>query len=230
MNGLISKKTGLVVMALTAGLAVHADTLFSNTNATSTFGFSSGGNGNQIGSQVGLADDGYGAILTGFSFELYARNVDSSLASYTISLYANDGATVNGYASPSTELWTSSYTFGTADLSTGMLVSYGSSDLNSVQVPSTFTWVISFSDLGSGDAGVNYTAENPAVGGLYSDVWVNDGAGWGLDVAEDGSNINFLSSFEGTVLTTPEPSSIALLSLGSASLLFWRRRSARCSK
>lgn len=224
MNGLISKKTGLVVMALTAGLAVHADTLLFYNLASPAGLFKS--EGNTIGDQVILADNGYGAIITDFSFDLYATGVASdSLATYTITLYANDGTG----GTPSTVLWTDSSMFASApNLTTGTEVNYAGLDIS---VSSSFTWAISFSNLDSGAAaGLVLSTTAPTTGYDYTDYWLKTDTGWSTQVGTSVSRVDFLASFEGTVVETPEPSSVALLSLGSASLLFWRRRSARGSK
>jgi hypothetical protein len=215
-SGFISKKLGIVVLALTTGFVVHGGLLYSNLNTPAGF---FGSEGHEIGDQIILADTGFGATITDFSFEFYAINVNS-LAQYTISLYANDG--VGGV--PSTSLWTDTTTFGT-DYSQGILVSY--SDLD-IAVPHSFTWAIDFSNLGAGNAGlILSTSGGPTVGGNYNDYWLNNDGTWQLNYIE-GSDVSFLAAFSGTPV--PEPTSMALMGLGSLGLFLLKRRSARRSK
>lgn len=220
-NGFISKKLGIVVLALTTGFVIHGGVLYSNMNTPAGF-FNS--EGHEIGDQIILADTGFGAIITDFSFEFYAADVDP-LAQYTISLYANDG--VGG--APSTSLWTDTYAFGNStDFSQGIVVNY--SDLN-ITVPHSFTWAIDFANLGeAGNAGLILSASGPAVGGNYTDYWLNEDGTWKLNVnnPNDGSAVDFLASFSGSPV--PEPTSMALMGVGSLGLFLLKRRSARLSK
>jgi hypothetical protein len=216
-NGFISKKLGIFVLALTTGFVVHGGILYSNLNTPAGF-FNS--EGHEIGDQIILADTGLGAIITDFSFEFYATNVNP-LAQFTISLYANDG--VGGV--PSTSLWTDTTTFGNnSDYSQGILASY--SDLD-IAVPHSFTWAIDFSNVGGGAGLILSTSVGPTVGGNYTDYWLNNGGVWQLNYIE-GSDVSFLAAFSGT--SVPEPTSMALMGLGSLGLFLLKRRSARRSK
>jgi hypothetical protein len=218
-NGLISKKIGIVVLALTTCLMVHGGILYSNLNTPAAL-FNS--EGHEIGDQIILADNGFGATITDFSFEFYAADVDP-LAQYTISLYANDG--VAGV--PSTPLWTDTAAFvNGSDYSQGVLVGY--SDLG-IAVPHSFTWAIDFSNLGVGNAGlILSTSGGPTVGGNYNDYWLNNNGTWQLNYIE-GSDVSFLAAFSGTPVV-PEPASMALMGMGSLGLFLLKRRSARLSK
>jgi hypothetical protein len=202
---------------LTAGLAVHANVWFYNLG-TPAGQFSS--QENQIGDQIILAGGGSGATINSFSFELYAKNVASS-AQYTVLLYANDGAG----GAPSSSLWSDTYQFGNASipgLDSSVLVTYSS--LN-ISVLTSFTWAISFADLGAGagaDAGLILSTSSPTVGTDYSDCWLNSGSGWGLYVDPTGASVDFLAEFQGN--TVPDGSStITLMGLAMAGLFLTRR-------
>jgi len=218
MNSFLLKKSGLVCLLVTAGLAVHADSLYDNlTTPAGTFN----AQGNQIGDQVILSDLGVGANITDFSFELYSIGV-APTAEYTVSLLSNDGTG----GAPLSTLWSDTYNFG-ASYPTGTLVTYSGL---SIDVPHSFTWAISFSALGdAAEAGlILSTATGPSIGANYTDYWMNDGT-WHLNYIPD-NTINFLASFSGTPIAVPEPSSAALLGLGAVGLLFWSRRSFRLSR
>jgi hypothetical protein len=217
INGFISKKLGAVALVLTTVFMVHGGILYSNLDTPAGL-FNS--EGHEIGDQIILADTGFGAIITDFSFEFYATNVDS-LAQYTISLYANDGLN----EAPSTSLWTDTATFGNSfDFSQGILVNY--SDLN-ITVPHSFTWAIGFANVGAGNAGLILSTGGPTVGNNYTDYWLNTDGAWQASYIE-GSSVDFLAAFSGT--SVPEPTSMALMGLGSLGLFLLKRRSARLSK
>ena len=217
MNCSILKKAGLACLLASAGLVLHADSLYYNLDTPNGL-FDA--QDNQIGDQIILADLGVGANVTDFSFELYSIAVDPT-ATYTVSFLANDG--VGG--TPSTPLWSDTYNFGTS-YPTGTLVGYTGL---SIDVPHSFTWAVSFSGLGTGAAGlVLSTGAGPSVGGNYTDYWMNNGT-WNLNYIE-GSTINFLAAISGTALPVPEPSSGAVFGLGAVALLVWGRRSLRLSR
>src|ERR1035437_5886249 len=97
---------GVGVLLLT-GVPVYGDILYNNS--TTDLGHSLNfANGQAIGNQVVLGNGYTSATLTNFSFEIY-----STLATFAgsvqmqVFLYANDGATTNGYNMPGTVLYDS---------------------------------------------------------------------------------------------------------------------------
>lgn len=195
----------------------RADLLFDNLS--SPLGFFNSGN-QQVGDQIVLAG-GVGANLTSFKFEYYGSNFLGGEQAQVI-LYKNDGATVSGYAAPGTQIWDSGLfsvpdTFN-ATLQTNALVTF---DLTSepgggVNVPSEFTWSITFSGIGlNQSAGTILSSSGPTSGLDYNDYWLNTGSlvspNWQLQTGTS-YGIDFLAQFSG--IPVPEPSICSLLGFG----------------
>jgi hypothetical protein len=208
---------GMVALTVAATRTAQADILYSNLNEpVGLFSSFSGGVSKQIGDEVVL-QGGEWSTITGFSFEFYAKNVSPS-ATYTVSLYDNDGAASPGFPStPGTLLWSSSYNFGNGSiplslLNSGVLASYAAPDFDGgLTLTNDFTWAIRFSNLGSEagvDAGLILSKTNGAitVGANYNDYWLNNGApeipNWVAD-SLPGASINFLAAFSGTAASAP---------------------------
>lgn len=213
---------GIIASGLFAATA-RADTVFSDTGSTPTGLFTT--TGNTIGQQV-ILDYSGGAIITNFSFEIFATNIVSSGATCTIQVCNN---TNNGAPDLSSILFTD--TFSITNFPAGVLAVEDTGVL--FPVNKSFTWFVSFSSLGGGDAGLVFTTNNPSVGSVYNDLWSYDGANWTLRYVPSYTNdFHLLADFQGTgVGPVPEPSILALTGMGASLVsVLYRRRKQETSK
>lgn len=189
----------LVGVILTLPSASFAAVVYDNTTTDlnqyygSTFEF---------GDQVNLA--GTDRTVTDFSF--YARLNASTLGSQSLvfRFYDNTGGT-NG--APGTLLFQSdpqamalgSQTFTVSGLS--------------VTVPNSFTWTVTFSNLGAGDDAGLLIYNPPTIGTSLNDFWQKDGGGaWSLMQVNGGLTP---ANFAARVTAVPEPGVFALGVLGA---------------
>src|SRR6185295_1258751 len=146
----------------------------------------------EFGDQVNLA--GSERTVTDFSF--YARLNASTLASQSLvfRFYSNNGGT-NG--APGTLLFTSdpqtmalgSQTFTVSGLS--------------ITVPNSFTWTVTFSNLGVGDDAGLLLYNPPITGSSLNDFWQKDAGGaWALMQVNGGATP---ANFGARITAVPEP-------------------------
>lgn len=206
------------IAALTSAVqTVHAQQLvYANTNAF-TAHFATGSL--EVGNEITLA--GSGRQLTSFAFEYYLPTASGSETAQ-VRFYKNDSAPFAGYNSPGTILYDSgvfnigsfgsqssaTLNFTLADLTTGVPVPLTGA------VPDSFTWTIQFGGLGAGeDIGVDLY--HPiSVGSAPSDMWQNNAGSWQLAV-----NSTYALTIGAEMTATPEPSSLALLSVAGLGLI-----------
>jgi hypothetical protein len=191
--------------------------------------------GFELGDQITLA--GTDRYLVGFGFEYYGLNLTAS-AQARVRFYANDGPNgPSGYATPGTLLFDSglfaipnpsgadnrgTMNFYPADFVTGVQLAL------TQPLPDTLTWTVNFSGVNNANnelAGLTIYSPQ-SVGGNTTDYWQNQSADpqnpdWRLLTNPSGS-VDFAAQFS----AVPEPSSLALLLLGTAGLggAIWRRR------
>jgi MYXO-CTERM domain-containing protein len=205
----------------------YGDVLYDNTTSDSgnSLSFS---NGETIGDEIILANPtATAAFLDGFSFEIYSSESAfvSTGVQMQVQLFANDGAIVNGYASPGTLLFNDSFALpGTPQqLFSGSDVGLIQEALNpNVIAPNQFTLAVTVTGLDASDSlGIELFGPAPTVGNNYGDYWLNDGS-WSL--LTNSVPVAFGSQFTGTA--APEPSGLYLGGLGLASLggFTWLRR------
>lgn len=155
----------------------------------------------EFGDQVDLA--GTDRTVTDFSF--YSRLNASTLGSQSLvfRFYANNGGT-NG--APGTLLFQS----------TAQAMALGSQTFTvsglAVTVPNSFTWTVTFSNLGVGDDAGLLIYNPPSTGSSLNDFWQKDGAGaWSLMQVNGGLTP---ANFAARVTAVPEPGVFALGLLG----------------
>lgn len=218
-----------VCLALTVLLAarnVSADLVYDNSVNDIGTRFDPGLN--EVGDEILI--DGPGRYLTSFAFGYWALNngLDTNPFSGTpevrVRFYLNDGPDFNGYATPSSIFYESTW-FALPSPTTrdSLVYSIGSGDLPAgglfLPVVSNFTWTVQFRGLGAGDAAGLDIFDPPITGFSYPDYWENVSGSWTLKT--NVVNMNFAARFDAVV---PEPSGVVLAILGGLGLMLAGRR------
>jgi len=204
---------GAVLAALT--LPASASTIFDNTSNDLNTRFNPGTF--EVGDQIIFG--GTDRFLTDFGFEYFGLNGGSASNPFAgtvavqVTLYNQNGPTVQGVTSPGTILYQSTpFNISTTERATLL---FGPSDFGSlggVTVPNEITWSVKFTGLGAGDtAGVDLYSL-PTIGQDYPDYWQNDGTGWTL--MTNSVPVDFASRFQATVVPEPTTMSLSVIGLG----------------
>lgn len=165
----------------------------------------------EYGDQVQLAG-GAGWTLESVTIPYYSNY--GSVGGLTVKIYANDG--VNG--APSSVLYSSS---PIDILSNGGTVTIPFANIPANVLPAGFTYTVSFAGVGGANSAGLYVPDlAPTVGSSFNDFWQNSGTGWELRTMQNGD----LANFQVSITAVPEPSVIALASLGLAGLIGWAAR------
>jgi hypothetical protein len=243
MKKLINVSFLLTLAALWAGSGVplSAQTvIFNNTTHDLITRFNPGAT--EVGNEILLpASPSTPWHLTEFSFEFWGTNTASpGNASFAgavtaeLRFYVNNGALVNGYASPGVTPFYDSGPLSLASIgvsptsrSTLLFTSTGpAADFQSSGLPipsSDITWTIQFAGMGATDS-VGVDLYYPAtVGQTYGDYWAYNGTSWSLET----NSLVPLSSFGASMTAVPEPSTLSLSLLGGAGILALARRLRR---
>jgi hypothetical protein len=208
-------KIGVSIAALCLTFqAVRADVVYDNSTGDLATRFNPGTI--EVGDQISLA--GSYRYVTNFTFEYFATNISLSLDA-RIRFYANDGAIVDGLASPGSLLFDSDFFnlsgLGNTERATLVFDLTGTPIL----VPDIFTWTIQFTNIATGGGAGLDIFSPPTVGGNSSQYWEFDGVNW-----LSKTNAIVSMDFAARVSATPEPSSMALIALGSLAICAFRRR------
>jgi hypothetical protein len=178
----------------------------------------------EVGDQVILG--GADRSITNFTLEYYGTSAFPPLfggnVEVKVAFYANDGDVFNGYASPNTLLWESTWFPLLSATPRNNLVYSAGVDMpaEGVSVSDSFTWSIQFRGLGAGDsAGVDIFSP-PTIGQNYPDYWQKSDTGWAL--LTNTVPMDFAARMEAA--TIPEPTTLTLTVLGGFGLLFLSRR------
>jgi hypothetical protein len=201
----------LSVAALNAQTTVYDNTKFDQGSTYTS--------GDEYGDQIALKLGP--RTVQGFQFN-YFSTYDMT-AGASLKFYANDGALVNGMASPGTLLYDS----GPIDIKSGIqTVSIGFSSIP-FEVPNSFTWTAHFNgiDVASGKQSGLLVYDPPGPGASDATFWRRNGTTWSLDNLS-GANGVMPANFNAKLITVPEPSTYALMALGLVGwvgLSAWRR-------
>jgi hypothetical protein len=188
------------------------------------------------GNQIVLAGASAFDLITSFSFQFdYTGSLGSPNASADVKFYENNGAPVNGYASPGTVLFDSG-SFSIGGYTSGETENFYAAVLGGgtgagvvpgvgVDVPQDFTWTVTFSGLQAGENAGLALYYPPTVGSdalPNGDAWVN--VGTGLEPANlSGNPLEFGAVFNG-VAEVPETSCLPLSVLSVLAGFAWMKR------
>ena len=163
-----------------------------------------------MGDEITL--DGNSRVVTQFSLIL-SSSVRTTLSSLTLTFYKNDGQDAYGYdGAPGTQLWTTSDSNLTVDGSTTVTFS-----VPNVEVPDTFTWIVSAASDSAGLATYNPPTTGSS-GNYYWDRDHSDGLWYGMWFSTKP-----VANFAAQVMAVPEPTTSTMDALGGLSAL-WRKR------
>lgn len=224
-------------------VSTKGDTIYNDYGSQNGNAFNMG-NGQEIGNQITIGSGAWTSwSLTNFSIMYYTPAAFlASNVGIRVQFYENDGPLTNLFNMPGTRFFDSGWFYNT--LGGGLpgtngypdgyhSVYYNSSDFYGGSVlnltgpyltlPSTFTFTITFTNLGGTNIVYLPLATNtPSISA--GDYWVNDGSGnWSLQTNAT-SAANFIVDFSGTV---PEPATYGMAALGGALLLLGRLRNKR---
>ena len=215
-------------------LHVRADSVIYDTSGTYNTNVFSVANGEQIGNELTLSPATWS--MTSFNIEYYSTNIfQPAKVGVDLQFYFNNGAVVNGVATPGTEFYDSGWNYGLTAGPEGDTITYDSSDLyqNALLnlpagflLPGTFTFTLTFTNLDAENTIslplANSPVNQPATStGTY---WLNQNGQWTL--LTNAVPGNLVALINGT--SVPEPPAGVLGALGTLLLLTgsrWFRRS-----
>lgn len=180
--------------------------------------------GTEFGDEVNLALPSGWYPLTSFGFEYRAEGLSGGETA-VVRIYANDGAATGRALAPGTLLFDSSVAGLTLNILNGSKSLTINGNGTTWQVPTDFTWTVSFNGVTGAEKAGLLEYDPPTVGTSYNDYWQKDGSTWSLYQIDNG---NIPANFGARVVVVPEPSVIQLGLLAGAgwlSLLAMRRRS-----
>ena len=233
-----------VILASSAG--VRGANLYNDTTTLVNPGYVLNfPNNDLIGEQIWLGTGATPMYLTNFSFEYYDPGTSTtwpagqSTINADVRLYNNNGALVNGYASPGTIFYDSGIfgvptAYAANNTSSANLI-FSLSDLQvpgnfgqalpaNFVLPSNFTITVAFSGMTGQDAVGLPNFDPPTFGTNYGSYWYNVSGNWQLLTNSVGP-VAFGAQFSGT--PTPEPTVLCLGALGGVMLTIMGRRRQR---
>ncbi len=208
----ITKVGAIAGAIITLSMPAFGAVVYDNSNSLNYQGRTSITSDKTVGDEITLA--GTARTVTTFDFSYFLSAAPSGNETAVVKFFANDGAS----GKPGTLLYFSP-SFGLEPSPTG-INSINISDLT-VSVPDTFTWAVTFSGLSGGEEAGLVHYFGPSVGSSAADHWEGtDDANLGLFNTGSGFSDNFAAK----VQAVPEPTTLALLSVGAAGLFMAARR------
>jgi hypothetical protein len=198
-----------ILLALPRGECVSAEIVFDNTSSSRDGVFA--GTALPEGNQVTLS--GTNRIVTEIDL-LVSRQGYPGTADFQLWLYANDAP----QGKPGTTIWNSGLIDNVALAGPPQLISFS---IPNIVVPDTFTWALQDSDSrGAVLMAVMRPLTTSATVGTFNNRWFGGPGQWAKVT-------NTTYQEVGRIVTVPEPSTIALLGIGTLSLLAWAWRRSR---
>jgi hypothetical protein len=197
-----AKKAFLIGWAMVVGASVFGQApeavIYDNSiNYLGQFFFTP----NEFGDQIVFSATEPERTITNFKIEYY---VDPVMAdnneTVQVRLYQNDGVG----QSPGTLL----YDTGIFSIASG--INYVNLQNMNLRVQDGLTWTVLFGGIDPGDTAGLLLFDPPTIGTSFNDFWEKSGADWGTKTIA-GVNANFGAQ----VIAVPEPSTVALMLLGS---------------
>ncbi len=224
MRRLFSAPALLTVGMLWVGfcLPLSATIIYDNTVNDLTTRFNPGTL--EVGDEIILA--GGPSKLQTFSFEFWGTSANSfnfaGNVQARVRFYENNGAPFNGYSTPGTVFYDSSWFQVPNPTSRSTFVFSAGSDFapHGLTIPvSDMTWSVQFQGLGSGDAAGVDLYSPPVVGQNFADYWENDGGVWKLK-QNPNVPIDFAAKMAAAV---PDATGLEVLAIGVLSVLAFHR-------
>ncbi len=223
------KKLLCVGLVGTTGFSVLADVVYDNFANYNGHVFTVN-NGQQIGNEITLPGS-TGLMLTNFAIEYYTP--DATLAQgptgvgIDVRFYYNDGPATNGFATPGTMFYDSGWFYnlmgntGAGGNNGYNVVTYSSftGDFPVGGLPlnlpgNNLTFTITFTGLNAFNQVFLPLATNTP-GISYGDYWMQNGSGAWTLMSTNAADANLVVDFS----ATPEPSTVALVTLGGMALV-----------
>jgi hypothetical protein len=201
----------------------------------------------QAGNEVVLAGSATSDLITyfAFQFDLAGSAPAPAGAAINVTFYQNNGYNVptgpGGYPSPSSVLFSQSYSIAGLGITSASQLQLDQTDLGGgVTVPQDFTWTVSFTGLGGDTAGLALY-NPPTTGTNYGDAWYNPdssdtpGSTWQLQASytDTGTTppttypMEFGAEFGSSVTTVPDSSCLPVSVLAVMAGFGWMKRFQR---
>ena len=215
----------LAVATLWAGfcLPLSATIIYDNTVNDLTTRFNPGTF--EVGDEITLA--GNQRKLQTFSFEFWGTSANSlnfaGGVQARVRFYENNGAPFNGYSTPGTVFYDSSWFQVPSPTSRSTFVFSAGSDFAAagLTIPvSDMTWSVQFQGLGAGDAAGVDLYSPPVVGQNSADYWENDGGVWKL---KQNPNVPIDFGAKMDAIAVPDATGLEVLVIGVLSVLAFHR-------
>jgi len=199
----------------TSGLAQQAAIVYEN--ATTDLNRTYGPNGVEFGDEITLA--GSNRTVTEFQFEYFLSGNANGNETVQLRFYANDGATINRPLTDGTTIQSKGpgtllYTSPVLSLQTGF--NYADASGFSINVPSDFTWAVTFNGIDSGEIAGLRVYDPPTVGSSFGDFWQKNSGTWNTYIFSDPAGP---ANFAARVTAVPEPTTVAYALLAGLSFL-----------
>jgi hypothetical protein len=221
------KQLSIAILCASFAWSVSADTIFDNSVTDLNTRFNPGTY--EVGDEIVLAGDA--RYLTNFSFEYWGTNTAaagnplfSGVVQARVRFYKNDGLPFNGYPTPGTCFWASSW-FSVFPTARNVLVFEPGLDFptSGIYLPSSdMTWTVQFQGMSATDiAGIDFYS--PAVVGAdYPDYWQRGSETNVWTLMTNSLSTDFAATMQATLIPSPAiPSLTIMREAGNQKVVTW---------